>query len=145
MAKCKESKSPFLSSIKMHEFGNSPLVDITLYMQLVDNLLYLTHTRFDLSYAISVVEIHMHQPHELHWKDAKIIIHYVQGTKNFGVHYSARASLQLAGFSDLDWMEIPLRENKIQVLYLFLLKVAFSGKVIRKTPFHFHRQRPSTG
>ena len=60
MAECKAAKSPFLSSIKMHEFGNSPMVDITLYRKLVGSLLYLTHTRLDLYYAVSVVEIHMH-------------------------------------------------------------------------------------
>ena len=37
MAECKESKSPFLSGSKMHAFGNSPLVDITLYRKLVGN------------------------------------------------------------------------------------------------------------
>ena len=41
MAECKAAKSPFLSGIKMHEFGNSPLVDITLYGKLVGILLYL--------------------------------------------------------------------------------------------------------
>ena len=55
MAECNASKSPFLSGIKMHEFGNSPLVDFTLYRQLVGSLLYLTHTRPDLSYVVSVV------------------------------------------------------------------------------------------
>ena len=50
MAECKATKSPFLSGIKLFEFGNSPLVDITLYRKLVGNLLYLTHTRPDLSY-----------------------------------------------------------------------------------------------
>ena len=59
MAECKESKSPFLSGIKMHEFGNSPLVDITLYKKLVGSLLYLTHTRPSLYYDVSVVEINM--------------------------------------------------------------------------------------
>ena len=68
MSECKAYKSPLLSSIKMHEFGNSPLVDITLYRQLVGNLLYLTHTRPNLSYAVSAVARHMHQPHELHWR-----------------------------------------------------------------------------
>ena len=53
MAECKASKSPFLSGIKLHEFGNSPMVDITLYRKLVGSLLYLTHTRPDLSYAMS--------------------------------------------------------------------------------------------
>ena len=67
MAGCKATKSPFLSGIKMHGFGNSPMVDITLYRKLVGNLLYLTHTRLDLSYVVSSVEIYMHQKHELHW------------------------------------------------------------------------------
>ena len=63
MAEFKASKSPFLSGIKLHEFGNSPMVDITLCRQLVGSLLYLNHTRPDLSYALNYVERHMHQPH----------------------------------------------------------------------------------
>ena len=64
MDDCKGAKFPFLSGIKLCEFGNSPLIDYTLYRQLVGSLLYLTHTRPDLSYAVSYVERHMHQPHE---------------------------------------------------------------------------------
>ena len=64
MAEYKSFKYPFLSGIKLHEFGNSPLVDFTLYRQLVSSLLYITHTMHDLYYAVSAVEIHMHQPHE---------------------------------------------------------------------------------
>ena len=52
MDDCKASKCPFLSGIKLGEFGNSSLVDCTLYMKLVSSLLYLTHTRPDLSYAV---------------------------------------------------------------------------------------------
>ena len=74
MAKFKAAKSPFLLGIKMHEFGNSPMVDITLYRKLVGSLLYLTHTRPDLSYAVSSIERHMNQPHEIHWMAAKIIL-----------------------------------------------------------------------
>ena len=51
----KASKFPFLSSIKLGEFGDSPLVDCTLYRKLVGSLLYLTHTRPDLYYAVSAV------------------------------------------------------------------------------------------
>ena len=43
MAGCKASKFPFLSGLKLCEFGNSPLVDFTLYRKLVDRLIYLTH------------------------------------------------------------------------------------------------------
>ena len=112
MAECKAAKSPFLSGIKMHEFGNSPLVDITLYRQLVGNLLYLTHTRPDLYYAVSAIERHMNQPHDLRWRAEKIILQYVQGTNNFGVHYTASSSIQLDGFSDSDWDGDPTHSHK---------------------------------
>ena len=83
-------------------------------------MLYLTHIRPDLSYAVSVVARHMHQPHELHWKDAKIIIQYVQGTKKFGVHYTAGSSLQLAGFFYSDWAGDPTdRKSTSGFVFMF--------------------------
>ena len=102
MSDCKASKSPFLFGIKLHEFGNSSLVDFTLYRNLVGSLLYLTNTRPDLYYVVSVVARHMNQKHDIHWKASKIILQYVQGTKNFEVHYLTSSSLQLAGFSYSD-------------------------------------------
>ena len=47
MAYCKAYKCPFLSGIKLGEFGNSPLVDCTLYKKLVGSLIYITHTQND--------------------------------------------------------------------------------------------------
>ena len=45
----------------------------------------------------------MQEPHEIHWKDAEIMLHYVQGTKHFGVHYVASSPIELVGFTDSDW------------------------------------------
>ena len=73
MAECKAAKSPFLSGIKMHEFGNSPLVDIRRYRKLVGILLSVNHTRPDLSYVVSDIEINMHHTHDIHWREEKII------------------------------------------------------------------------
>ena len=74
------SKSPFLTNmLSMFE------------VKLVGKLIYLTQKRPDMSYALSVLARHMHQPHDLLWRAEKIILQYVQGTNNFGVHYSARA------------------------------------------------------
>ena len=44
----------------------------------------------------------MQEPHELHWRESKHILHYVQGTREFGTHYSTGTRLDLVGFIDLD-------------------------------------------
>jgi hypothetical protein len=59
---------------KLEDCGDTPLVDNTLYIQLVGILLYLTHSRPDLSYAVGTVSRFMQEPHELHWKVAKHIL-----------------------------------------------------------------------
>jgi hypothetical protein len=77
MTECKFSLTPFLSGVKLEDGGETPLVDNTLYIQLVGNLLYLTHSKPYLSYAVGVVSRFMQEPHELHLKVAKPILRYV--------------------------------------------------------------------
>ena len=127
MAECKESKCLFLSGIKLVDFGASPLVDNSLYIQLVKSLLYLTHSQPNLEYDVGDFEIYMHEPHGIHWKDAKIILHYVQGTKHFGVHYVASSPLELVGFSDSDWVGDPNDRNSTSG-YVFMIK---NGPIFR--------------
>ena len=62
----------------------------------------------------------MKQPHEIHWNSSKRILQYVQGTKNFGLHYVASSSLQLAGFSDSDWDGDPTDRNSTSGFVLML-------------------------
>jgi hypothetical protein len=66
MTECKPIGSPLFSGVRLEDGVTTPLVDSTLYWQLVGSLLYLTHTRTDLSYAVSVVSRYMQEPHELH-------------------------------------------------------------------------------
>ena len=77
MIDCKFAPTPFLSEVKLEDGGDTPLVDSTLYKKLVGSLLYLTHSRTDLSYAVGAVYRFMQEPQELHWKDAKHILRYV--------------------------------------------------------------------
>ena len=73
------------------------------YRQLIGILLYLTHSRPDISYDVSVATRYMQEPHELHWKEAKRILHYVQGSIDYGIHYVVGAQLDLTGFTDSNW------------------------------------------
>ena len=98
MDKCKAENSPFLSSIKLGEVGESPWVDNSLYRQLVGCLLYITHYQNDLEYVVGYFYIYRQKNHEIHWTASKSILHYVQGTKHFGVHYVVDSPLELVGF-----------------------------------------------
>ena len=96
----KEACFHFLSGNRLEEGGSTPLVDSTLYRQLIGSLLYLTHSIQDLSYDVSVVSRLMQDPHEYHWKATKHILNYVQGTREFGIHYYVGAHLDLVGFTN---------------------------------------------
>ena len=74
-----------------------------MYKKLVGCLLYLTHTRPDISSTVIVASRHMDQPHENHWRETKRILNFVQGTKTHVIHYVAQSSLELVGFTDSDW------------------------------------------
>ena len=71
-------------------------------MKLVVFVLYLNHTRPDISYVVSVYSRHMDQPHDIHWLEAKRILNFVQGTRTHGIHYVAQPSLELVGFTESD-------------------------------------------
>jgi hypothetical protein len=59
MKECKPTTSPFLSGVRFENAGTTPLVDNTLYQQLVGSLLYITHTRPDISFVVGVCSIYM--------------------------------------------------------------------------------------
>ena len=82
MKYCKPRKYPFLSGVKLEEVGSSPMVNNTMYRQLIGCLLYLTHTQPDIYYAVSVASRYMDQPHEIHWRAAKMILNFVQRKRN---------------------------------------------------------------
>jgi hypothetical protein len=103
MTVCKFAPTPFLSRFKLEDGRETPLVENTLYIQLVGSLLYLTHSRPDLSYAICVVFRFMQEPHELHCKASKRIVRYIHGTITFGIHYETNSTLYLIRFTDSDW------------------------------------------
>eukprot|EP00253_Pinus_taeda_P019897 PITA_19897 len=83
-------------------------------------LLYLTHTRPDLSFAVGLVARFLQNPRESHWKAAKRILRYVRGTIQFGIHYSAKATPLLVGFTDSDWAGDP-DDRKSTAGYVFTL------------------------
>eukprot|EP00253_Pinus_taeda_P016167 PITA_16167 len=71
MEDCKPAPSPFQSGVKLSVSCTSPEVDATLYRQLVGKLLYLTHTRPDLSFAVGLVARFLQNPVKVIGKQLK--------------------------------------------------------------------------
>eukprot|EP00253_Pinus_taeda_P017794 PITA_17794 len=71
MEECKPAPSPFQSGVKLSVSCTSPEVDATLYRQLVGKLLYLTHTRPDLSFVVGLVARFLQNPVKVIGKQLK--------------------------------------------------------------------------
>ena len=74
-----------------------------MYRQMVGSLNYLTTTRPDISYYVSVLSQFMAKPHESHWNAAKVVLRYLKGTLDYGIKYTDASDVELTGYSDSDW------------------------------------------
>ena len=60
---------------------------------------------------MNAVSRYMQQPHDLHWKAAKRILQYIQGTRTYSIHYAADSELELVGYTDSDWAGDSIDQN----------------------------------
>lgn len=66
MLDCKPADTPTIQNHKLGEHPNQIPTNRERYQQLVGKLIYLSHTRPDIAYAVSLVSQFMHSPSEEH-------------------------------------------------------------------------------
>eukprot|EP00253_Pinus_taeda_P008453 PITA_08453 len=103
MEQCKTAATPLQQNLKLSSDDGTKQVDATLYRHLVGSLIYLTTTRPDLAYSVSVPSQFMPRPLDSHWNVAKCVLRYLIGTCNYGILYTDSSDVTLAGYSDYDW------------------------------------------
>ncbi|XP_051146976.1 uncharacterized mitochondrial protein AtMg00810-like [Andrographis paniculata] len=103
----KTAPTPLDSDCHLTPMDSVPFDDPTLFRQLVGSLIYLIVTRPDIAYAVHIVSQFMSAPRTTHHSAVLRILRYVKGTLLHGLHYSARSSLVLTGYSDVDWAGDP--------------------------------------
>jgi len=94
---------PLQHNIKLQYEDGSKAADATLYRKLVGSLIYLTTTRPDLAYVVSVLIKFMSKPLESHSNAVKSVLRYLQGTVDYGIIYIDSSYVRLARYVDLDW------------------------------------------
>jgi hypothetical protein len=103
MMECNPSKIPLPQNLKLRMDMNSSLINLQLYQWMVDKLVFLTNTRWDIVYILNLVSCFMTQSQLVHLQVVKSIIRYIKGTIHFGLFYGQLTKLKLFGFSDADW------------------------------------------
>ena len=103
MDECSPSLTPLPEGIILSKDSATPPVDATLYRMLVGKLLFLTKTRPDLTYAVSVVSMFMQNPQEAHLQAAKHILRYVRRYPDLGLFLKQGEENRLCGYTDADY------------------------------------------
>lgn len=80
-------------------------MDKERYQRLVGRLIYLSHTRPDIAYAVSLVSRFMHDPQESHMQVVFCILSYLKSAPAKGLLFSKHGNLQIETFTHADWAE----------------------------------------
>ena len=108
-------------------------VDSTLYKQMVGSLMYLTATRPDLMFVVSLISRFMTNPTELHFATAKRIMRYLKGTLEFGIWYQREGKSELLGYTDSDYAG-DVDDSRSTSGYVFLMSGGVVAWSSRKQP-----------
>ncbi|XP_074346573.1 secreted RxLR effector protein 161-like [Apium graveolens] len=91
------------ANLKLYMEEGAVLADKERYQRLVGKLIYLSHTRPDIAYAVGVVSKFMHKPQASHMEAVWRIIKYLKGTVGHGVLFKSHGHLKVQAYTDADW------------------------------------------
>jgi transposase InsO family protein len=87
MEECKTVSTPMNQKENLSKEDGFDKVDEGYYRSLIGCLMYLTATRPDILFAVSILSRFMHCASEMHLKAAKRILRYIKGTIDYGVKF----------------------------------------------------------
>jgi hypothetical protein len=119
--------------VKLSCDDGSKEVNGTVYRQMVGSLNYLTKTRPDISYFVSVLSEFMAKPYESHWNAAKTVLRYLKGTLDHGIKYTDASDVELTGYSDFDWAGNP-DDRRSTTGYAFSIRSGVVSSSSKKQP-----------
>lgn len=103
MLNAKPADTPMVQNHKLGTIQGAPTADREWYQRLVGKLIYLSHTRPDIAYAVSVVSQFMHNPQKHHMDAVIRILRYLKGTPGVGLLFKNNGHLDIEGYTDADW------------------------------------------
>ena len=103
MLDCKPIDTPIEMNHQLEILPDQVPTNRKRYQKLVGKLIYLSHTRPDIAYAVSVVSRFMHAPSEEHMTAVYRILRYLKATPGKGLFFGKRQDNSVQGYTDADW------------------------------------------
>lgn len=123
MDKCKQINTPMEVNLKLQkptEEEKEMCVNLP-YRELIGSLMYIAMaTRPDITYSVNYLSQFCNGYGRTHWKAAKRILRYLQGTQNIGIIYKKNNNEELTGYCDADWANDAL-DRRSYTGYIFTL------------------------
>ncbi|RVW54721.1 Retrovirus-related Pol polyprotein from transposon RE1 [Vitis vinifera] len=120
MLDCKPVDTPMDPNVKLILGQGEPLGDPGRYRLLVSKLNYLTITRPDISFPVSVVSQFLQSPCDSHWDVVIRILRCIKSTPGQGVLYENRGHTQVVGYTDADWVGSPTDRRSTSEYCVFI-------------------------
>ncbi|GJY03527.1 ribonuclease H-like domain-containing protein [Tanacetum coccineum] len=111
---------------------DKPLKNIIEYQKLLGKLIYLTHTRPDISYTVHSLSQFMHSPLNSHLKLALRILKYLNEDPGKGVHISKSSNIELTAYVDSDWAKCKATRRSVTRFKVFWENLLYHGKAKNK-------------
>ena len=87
MIDCKPADTPMVQNLKLDIDPDGKSENKERYQKLVGKLIYLSHSRPDIAYAVSLVSRFMHSPSREHMEAVVRILRYLKGAPGRGISF----------------------------------------------------------
>lgn len=104
MENSKEISTPMAQSTSFGSDERGKSMDLKYYRSAIGSLLYLTVSRPDILFAVSMCARYQSCAKESHLSAVKKIMRYLKGTIKVGLWYPRTESFDLVGYTDSDYV-----------------------------------------
>jgi len=107
-----------------------PLADPTPFRRLLGRLIYLTHTRPDITFVVHHLSQFITTPTTLHHQASMRILRYLKHHPGQGIFFDSISNLQLKAFCDSDWAGCPTIRRSITgyIIYISNYPICWKSK-----------------
>jgi len=96
-------RTPVATHLKLTKDESGISVDQSMYISMIESLLYVTASRPDIIFVVGVCARYQAEPKTSHLTQVKRILEYINSTNDYGILYSYSENSKLMGYCDADW------------------------------------------